>query len=202
MRLAPLCVVAGTVACLGGAAGSSTPPIVVGSSGATPPPAAQRLGLGRAPTPEEIAAWDIDVRPDGLGLPEGSGRVETGLALYAHRCSHCHGADGEGGPFDRLVGRVEGDAFHFATDPRLPRAIGSYWPHATTLFDYTRRAMPQDRPGSLTDDEVYALTAFLLYRNGLLGEDAVLDRTTLPAIEMPARDRFVPDDRRGGAEVR
>lgn len=192
------CLAVAAAGC-GGPLGS---PALRGAPTGASSPSAEPLGLGRPASPEAIAAWDIDVRPDGLGLPEGSGSVEAGRALYAERCAHCHGAEGEGGPFDRLVGRNEGDAFRFATDPRAIRTIGSYWPFATTLFDYTRRAMPQDRPGSLGDDEVYALTAFLLHRNGLLAADAVLDRDTLPAIEMPARDRFVPDDRRGGAEVR
>ncbi len=163
---------------------------------------AGHFGLGRVPDEEEIAAWDLDVRPDGRGLPEGSGSVEEGRRLYAARCSRCHGVDGEGGPFDALVGRLPEGEFPFALDPRAKRTIGSYWPWATTIFDYTRRAMPLDRPGSLDDDEVYALTAYLLHRNGLLAEDATLDRNRLPDIVMPARDRFVPDDRKGGPEFR
>ena len=159
-------------------------------------------GLGRAPSEEEIAAWDLDVRPDGEGLPEGSGTAAAGRLLYASRCQKCHGADGTGGPFDPLVGRSPDDAFPFALDPRAKRTIGRYWPYATTIFDYTRRAMPQDRPGSLGDDEVYALTAYLLYMNGLFGEEETLDRRNLPEIIMPARDRFVPDDRQGGPGFR
>jgi len=166
------------------------------------PPAPSRFDLGRTPDPQEIARWDLDVRPDGEGLPAGSGSVEEGRDLYLEECARCHGADGRGGPFDVLVGRLEGDAFPFATDPSAPRTIGSYWPYASTLFDYTRRAMPQDRPGSLSDDEVYALTAYLLHLNDLLDDDARLDRDSLPKIVMPARDRFVPDDRRGGPEIR
>ena len=106
----------------------------------------------------------------------------------AARCAHCHGENGRGGPADPLTGEATSG--------------GAYWPYATTLFDYTRRAMPLERPGSLTDDEVYALTAYLLHLNGLWSEDRALDRTSLPRIVMPARDRFVPDDRRGGAEIR
>ena len=158
--------------------------------------------IGRSPTQAEIDAWDIDIMPDGEGLPEGSGNVADGRTLYATQCKNCHGAEGRGGPFDQLAGRLPNDAFPFALDPRAKRTIGNYWPFATTIFDYTRRAMPQDRPGSLSDDEVYALTAYLLYLNELVDENATLDRETLPGIVMPARDRFVPDDRRGGPEIR
>ena len=190
-----IAAVAAVAACV--APGESTRP----SSAKSPEPA--RFGLGRVASVAEIARWDHDVMPDGTGLPDGRGSVEEGRALYATLCAKCHGADGEGGPFDRLVGRPEGaDPFPFAEDPRAPRTIGSYWPFATTLFDYTRRAMPSDRPGSLRDDEVYALTAYLLHLNGLVAGDAVLDRETLPEIAMPARERFVPDRRGGGAEVR
>jgi len=161
-----------------------------------------RYALGRRPTASEIAAWDIDIMPDGTGLPDGSGNVVDGRTLYAARCQRCHGAGGRGGPFDQLAGRIPDDAFPFALDPRVKHTIGNYWPYATTIFDYTRRAMPQDRPGSLTNDEVYSLTAYLLYLNELLDEKATLDRETLPQIVMPARDRFIPDDRRGGPEVR
>lgn len=162
----------------------------------------ERFGLGVLATADEIARWDRDVRPDGEGLPAGRGTVDAGRRLYAARCRHCHGADGRGGPFDRLAGRLPGDAFPFAEAPGTPRTIGSYWPWATTLFDYTRRAMPSDRPGSLSDQEVYDVTAYLLFLNGLLAEEATLDRSALLAIEMPARDRFIRDDRRGGRDVR
>lgn len=161
-----------------------------------------RFDLGRAATHADIAALDIDVRPDGAGLPPGSGTPAEGRALYEAKCRHCHGENGRGQPFDRLVGRIEGDAFPFSKAPRTPRSIGSYWPYATTVFDYTRRAMPLERPGSLTDDEVYALTAYLLHMNDLWPEDEALDGASLPTLVMPARDRFIPDDRRGGAEIR
>ena len=161
-----------------------------------------RFDLGRPATHADIARLDIDVRPDGTGLPDGGGTADQGRALYEAKCRHCHGEDGRGKPFDRLAGRVEGDAFPFGEDPRAPRSIGSYWPYATTVFDYTRRAMPLERPGSLSDDEVYALTAYLLHLNDLWPAEARLDRDALPKIEMPARDRFVPDDRRGGREIR
>jgi cytochrome c553 len=162
----------------------------------------ERYGYGRPATRAEIAEWDIDIMPDGEGLPEGSGDVETGRALYATACARCHGTNGEGGPFDALVGRIPGDAFPFGADPRMRKTIGNYWPWATTVFDYTRRAMPQDRPGSLTNNEVYALTAYLLFMNELLDEADVLDRDSLPQIVMPSQHRFVPDDRRGGPEIR
>ena len=157
---------------------------------------------GRPPAAEEISRWDVDVGPDGEGLPSGSGSVAEGRALYARQCERCHGIGGRGGPFDVLAEREDDDAFPFAIDPSAVRTIGSYWPYATTLFDYTRRAMPQDRPGSLSDDEVYALTAYLLHLNQLLDAEGRLDRESLPQIVMPARDRFVPDDRRGGPEIR
>lgn len=159
-------------------------------------------GIGRSPTTAEIDAWNIDIMPDGEGLPSGSGNVADGRALYASQCQRCHGAEGRGGPFDELAGRLPKEAFPFAMDPRAKHTIGNYWPYATTIFDYTRRAMPQDRPGSLGDEEVYALTAYLLYLNELVDENATLDRETLPRIVMPSRDRFIPDDRQGGPEIR
>jgi cytochrome c len=165
-------------------------------------PSDTRYAIGRSPTAAEITAWDIDIMPDGAGLPDGSGNVTDGRALYATQCQRCHGAEGGGGPFDQLAGRLPGDDFPFALDPRAKHTIGNYWPYATTIFDYTRRAMPLDRPGSLTDDEVYSLTAYLLYLNELLDEGDTLNRETLPLIVMPARDRFIPDDRRGGPEIR
>ena len=164
------------------------------------PPA--RYGLGQPASLEAIAAWDRDVRPDGQGLPEGRGTAVEGRVIYAAQCRSCHGEAGRDGPFDRLVGRTADDEFPFGLDPSVPRTIGNYWPWATTVFDYTRRAMPLDRPGSMSDDEVYAVTAYLLFLNGLLGEDEVLDRGSLPGIAMPARGRFFEDDRRGGPEVK
>jgi len=161
-----------------------------------------RFGLGRAVDDEEIAAWDIDVMPDGTGLPVGSGTSKQGEEIYNSKCAQCHGQGGVDGPSDRLVGRIPGDEFPFALDPKAPKTIGSYWPYATTLFDYTRRAMPLDAPGSLTDEEVYSLVAYLLYLNEIVPRDTVLTERNLAAIKMPARDRFVPDDRKGGREIR
>ena len=131
------------------------------------------FGIGRPATPAEIAALDIDVGPDGAGLPPGRGTAADGAPIYAARCAGCHGKTGKEGPNDVLVGRLPGDAFPFARDPRAPKTIGSYWPYATTVFDYIRRAMPPDAPGSLSDDEVYDLVAFLLVQNELIPADAV-----------------------------
>jgi len=153
------------------------------------------FGIGRPATPAEIAALDIDVGPDGAGLPPGRGASADGAPIYAARCAACHGKTGKEGPNDVLVGRVPGDAFPFARDPRAPKTIGSYWPYATTVFDYVRRAMPPDAPGSLRDNEVYGLVAYLLFLNELIPADAVIDQSSLPKVTMPARDRFVPDTR-------
>jgi mono/diheme cytochrome c family protein len=162
------------------------------SQPAAPPPT---LGIGRSATPAEIAALDIDVGPDGVGLPPGHGSAADGAPIYAARCASCHGKTGKEGPNDILVGRLAGDAFPFAKDPRAPKTIGSYWPYATTVFDYIRRAMPPDKPGSLRDDEVYGLVAYLLSLNELIPADAVIDAASLPKVKMPARDHFVPDTR-------
>ncbi len=153
------------------------------------------LGIGRAATAAEIAAWDDDVMPDGTGLPRGSGTPAAGATLYAARCSRCHGPTGKEGPNDVLVGAQPRQGFPFAQEPSLPHTIGNYWPYATTVFDYIRRAMPPDAPGSLSDTDVYNLTAFLLHANELIAADAVIDATTLPKVAMPARAHFVRDAR-------
>ena len=162
-----------------------------------------RFGFGREATHEEIAAWDIDVMPDGAGLPEGEGTHADGTPLYLRHCASCHGRTGEGGSAEPLVGYEPGTAPPFG--PRyeewrgdgedVPFTVGNYWPYATTLFDYIRRAMPSNAPGTLSDDEVYALTAWLLVENGIIGADAAMNATTLPQVEMPARDVFVPQER-------
>lgn len=157
----------------------------------------ERFGYGREATPAEIAALDIDVAPDGTGLPAGHGTVADGAVIYAAQCAACHGVQGEGTELgDRLVGRDP------LTETGWGRTIGNYWPYAPTVFDYIRRAMPFDRPGTLSDDEVYAVTAFLLYRNEIIPENSMMDARTLPQVEMPARDRFVPDDRETSSRVR
>ena len=166
-------------------------------------PQAERFGFGRPAAPEEIAAWDIDVRPDGAGLPEGAGTAATGAPVYAAQCAVCHGPAGEGGVADRLVGYDPASTPPFG--PRyeawragradVPFSVGNYWPYATTLFDYIRRAMPSNEPGTLAPDEVYGLVAWILAGNGIIARDAVMNAATLPAVEMPARDIFVPQER-------
>ena len=148
--------------------------------------AGELYGIGRTATPEEIAGWDIDVAPDGAGLPPGHGGVAQGRAIYDEKCAACHGAHGEGKPMDRLAAA---SARSSTSSPK--RTVGSFWPYATTLFDYVRRAMPFEAPQSLTPDEVYAVCAYVLYLNGLVPQDAVLDAETLPKIEMPNRAHFV-----------
>ena len=164
-------------------------------SPATPAKPPATLGIGRPATTAEIAALDIDVGPDGAGLPPGRGTAADGAPIYAARCASCHGKTGKEGPNDVLVGRQPGDAFPFAKDPRAPKTIGSYWPYATTVFDYIRRAMPPDAPNSLSDGDVYNLVAFLLVQNELIPADAVVDAASLPRVKMPAHDHFVPDAR-------
>jgi cytochrome c len=152
--------------------------------------------LGRTPPPDSIAAVDLDVSPSGVGLPAGSGTVEQGAVVYAASCAVCHGANGEGKPpYPQLIGGPKN--VDFSTDPKIPRTIGNYWPYATTLFDYVRRAMPLTSPGSLSADQTYAVTAYLLSRDGVIPATAQLDARSLPAVQMPAKARFVNDDRRG-----
>lgn len=172
------------------------------------PAAPTRFGVGRAASTAEIAAWDIDVAPDGKGLPPGSGTFAQGAAVFAGKCAVCHGPAGEGqvgtppagqAAAPKLVGRDPKEGFPFGQDPKLVKTVGNYWPYATTLFDYVRRAMPLSAPGSLTNQEVYGVVAFLLAQNEVIDRSAVMDSRTLPAVRMPARDRFVADDRKGGA---
>ncbi len=165
-------------------------------------PSVAQFGFGHEPSAAEIAALDIDVMPDGTGLPAGSGTVPRGIALYEAQCVSCHGPTGREGPYDLLVGRVPDDEFPFGRDRTVRSTIGNYWPYATTLYDYLLRTMPFGNPGTLDADEVYSLVAALLHMNGIITEDAVMNAATLPAVVMPARDRFVVDDRRGGLEVR
>ena len=142
-------------------------------------------GLGRVASTADIAQWDTSVFPDGTGLPAGSGSVETGRKLYANLCSGCHGAGGEGALAEELAGG-EGTL----TDRYPDKTIGLYWPYATTLFDVIRRSMPLQAPGSLSNDQSYALTAFLLNLNGVVSDETRLDRDALIAIEMPNRNGF------------
>ncbi|MGR8946906.1 MAG: c-type cytochrome [Gammaproteobacteria bacterium] len=146
--------------------------------------------LGRAATESEIKAWDIAIGPAGKELPPGAGNVDDGAKIYAKQCAYCHGENGEEGPDHRLVG---GHGSLVADKPIL--TIGSYWRYATTVFDYINRAMPFLTPGSLSADEVYAVTAFLLYKNGIIEQQLVLSDSNLATIEMPNRAGFVPDPR-------
>ena len=154
------------------------------------------FNFGRTATIEEIKAWDLDVSPDGTGLPEGNGTVGEGEILYASKCLFCHGVNGEGGINERLVSRV-GEEF---PDENVAcgfecRTIGNYWPYATTLYDYILRSMPMNAPGSLTNDEVYSISAYLLYLNRIISEDTQLNAENLKNVVMPARDKFINDDR-------
>jgi cytochrome c len=168
----------------------------------------ERFAVGRAATGAEVAAWDIDISPNGAGLPQGRGTVAEGAQVYLSKCAMCHGAtgaEGQSGPppvgqpaAPRLVGRDSGDGFGFGKDPKLVKTVGNYWPYATTVFDYVRRTMPLNAPGTLTNSEVYAVVAYLLAENQVIDKTAVMDSLTLPAVKMPAHDKFVVDDRKGG----
>jgi mono/diheme cytochrome c family protein len=149
-----------------------------------------RFGVGRPPTPDEIRALGSAIGPDGTGLPAGSGTVAAGRTLFAAQCARCHGPTGEGEVGPRLVG---GQGTLATTRPL--RTIGSFWPYATTLWDYMNRAMPFDRPGLLEPSEVYAAVAYVLHLNGIIEEDRVMDATSLPKVRMPNRDGFVQDPR-------
>src|ERR1700720_4031781 len=163
---------------------------VVALAWATSAQAQSPYGIGRPATPAEIAGWNIDIDRYGNNLPAGSGSVSHGRDVFDQQCAACHGAKGEGGVGDRLVGG-QGT---LAT-PKPVRTVGSYWPYAPTLFDYIRRAMPQNAPQSLSNEDVYAVSAYILNLNGLLAADATLDAKTLSAIKMPNRSMFVGDPR-------
>jgi cytochrome c len=149
---------------------------------------ARAYDFGRSATPDEIALWDIDVLPDGKGLPKGSGTAEQGKSVYAGNCEACHGPNGQNGIKDHLVG----GRGTLASEMPI-KTVGSFWPYATTLFDYIRRAMPYQAPGSLSVDETYAVVAYILNLNGVLSEGGQLDESSLPQIRMPNRDGFVPE---------
>jgi hypothetical protein len=143
-------------------------------------------GLGQALSEEEAAAISLTITPDGGGLPEGSGSARAGESIYRARCLACHGSVGTQGINDRLAG-----GHGTLTSARLVKTVGSYWPYATTVFDYVRRAMPYDSPGSLSDDETYAVTAYVLFLNDIVGRDAILNASTLPGVTMPNAGNFV-----------
>ena len=143
-------------------------------------------GLGQELTAEELAAVDFTVIPDGDGLPEGSGNAVTGMSIYNQNCIACHGENGTGGINDVLSG-----GHGSLTGPSPQKTVGSYWPYATTIFDYVRRAMPFQTPGSLSNDENYAVTAYLLFVNDIIAEDTEMNANSLPNVKMPNRDNFV-----------
>jgi mono/diheme cytochrome c family protein len=152
---------------------------------------AQTPDLGGPATPGETAVWDISIGPDGTGLPPGSGSPQQGEAVYAAKCLGCHGEKGAGKPNDQLVGGID-----TLTGEQTPvKTVGSFWPYATTLFDYVRRAMPFNAPRSLSSDEVYAVCAYILQLNGIIGENAVMNAQTLAKVQMPNRDGFIPFSR-------
>jgi mono/diheme cytochrome c family protein len=148
--------------------------------------AADAPHFGQPISAADSAAWDVSIGPDGAGLPPGSGTPAQGAVVYAEKCAACHGDKGEGKTNARLVGgQITGDG-------PVVKTVGSYWPYATTLFDFTRRAMPWTAPKSLTDNEVYAVTAHILRLNGIIGDNDVIDAKTLPQVKMPNRDGFIP----------
>lgn len=162
---------------------------------------ARVYGLGTPASDLTMAAMNHDVGAEGVELPRGRGTVSEGASLYAVQCAQCHGAKGEGiAPNPALIGRdPAAEGFKFATDGKLVHTIGNYWPYATTLFDYIKRAMPLAAPGSLSDDQVYALTAYLLAENDVIADTATLNASSLSHVRMPYRDRFVPDNRKPGS---
>jgi cytochrome c len=163
---------------------------VLALAAVTPAQAQGPYGIGRPATPAEIAGWNIDIDRYGNNLPPGSGSVSHGRKVFDQQCAACHGAKGEGGVGDELVG----GRGTLAT-PKPIRTVGSYWPYAPTLFDYIRRAMPQNAPQSLSNEDVYAVSAYILNLNGLLQADATLNAKALSAIKMPNRSMFVDDPR-------
>jgi cytochrome c len=152
------------------------------------PAIAQAPQFGQSITPGDIVPWDISIGPDGAGLPPGRGTAKQGEAVYAAKCQGCHGEKGVGGPNDVLAGGIGSLA-----PGKVPvKTVGSYWPYATTLFDYVRRAMPFPESKSLTNDELYAVSAYILNLNGIIGPDDVLEAKSLPNVRMPNRDGFIP----------
>jgi cytochrome c len=148
---------------------------------------AESPNLGKAVSPEELSSWDVSIGPDGVGLPPGSGTPHQGEQVYLAKCLACHGEKGSGKPNDQLVGGKE----LLRPGQVAVKTVGNFWPYSTTIFDYVRRAMPLSEPKSLRDDEVYAVVAYLLWLNGVIGESDTMDAQTLPAVRMPNRDGFI-----------
>jgi S-disulfanyl-L-cysteine oxidoreductase SoxD len=155
---------------------------------AAPASAADAPQFGKPVTQADIAAWDISIGPDGAGLPPGKGTAAQGEIVFAAKCQACHGEKGAGGPNDRLVGGTG----TIAPGKAPVKTVGSYWPYATTLFDYVRRAMPFNESKALTPDETYAVSAYILNLNNIVGADDVLDAQSLPKVQMPNKDGFIP----------
>lgn len=166
--------------------GGMSGPLMAGGYGST-------YGFGRVATPEDIAAVDIDAMPDGRGLPPGEGAYETGKQVYTTKCAACHGADLQGVKGTGGAALIGGRDTIASGKPK--KTVESYWPYATTFFDYTKRAMPFNAPGSLSDDEVYAVAAYVLAEGNIIDKGDVMNATTLPKVMMPNRDGFIPDPR-------
>ena len=163
--------------------------VMTGALAPLPMSAAEGPGLGIPASPQEIATWNLTVFPDGRGLPPGHGSAVEGKSVYQRYCASCHGANGSGGSSEELAG-----AKHGLTEAHPDKTIGTYWPFATTLFDFVRRSMPPDAPGSLSSDQLYAVCAFLLNLNGIIAESAEMNAATLAQVKMPNREGFVRID--------
>ena len=148
---------------------------------------AQQPNLGKPISEADVAAWDISILPDGTGLPPGSGTAEQGSKIFAAKCAVCHGENAKGGTAAALVGGEP-----LTSGIETAKTVANFWPYATTIFDFTRRAMPWPRPRTLTNEEVYALTAFILAQNRIVGAGDVMNAQTLPKVRMPNRDGFIP----------
>jgi len=185
--------IAGCTSMGGGMPAKTETGIPLGSTGPHPvQPVPDKPRFGQPISESDLAAWNIDIRtPDGAGLPPGRGTVAEGKKIYESKCIACHGPDAKGGP---MYGAMVGGIGSFKTSTRV-LTPGSMYPYAPILFDYIRRAMPMDRPQSLTADEVYAVSAYTLNLNGLVPANAVMDRNALPKVQMPNRDGFIVDDR-------
>ena len=177
-------------------AGSLIATVLIAACAATPDNASTASptrgpNLGAAPTPAMLAAMDISIPPSGAGLPAGSGSVAQGTKVYEAKCENCHGPKGVGKPADPLAGGIGS-----LGSGKPMRTVGSYWPYATTLFDYVRRAMPTNAPMTLSNDEVYAVSAYVLFLNGIVAEAAMMNAQTLPQVKMPNRDGFIDYSRK------